>query len=85
LGPWAILPPEGNFLVFAAVAAALEPLESLRLRAGGITGDGPALLLPTVWEAQRRDAREQGVTIDEKAWKAMEARAKRSGVEVPGR
>jgi LDH2 family malate/lactate/ureidoglycolate dehydrogenase len=70
--PWisAVSGP-GGWTILALAVWAMEPLETLHNRMAGAfsgpTGGGPGTLLPGPWEARRRDVRERGIILEERA------------------
>jgi LDH2 family malate/lactate/ureidoglycolate dehydrogenase len=92
LAPWALLVPEGEWLIQAVAVAAVESLAGLHARvAAGLGALAPAsdadaagLIRPEAWEASRREARERGLAVPPKTWQALEAWAGRLGAAVPG-
>lgn len=82
-----VLLPEGGWLLAAASVPALESLSSFDRRLAAVAGglaDAPGRLLPDIWEARRREARQKGVAIEPSAWKSLVDRAGRLAVDVPG-
>lgn len=84
--PWALLAPEGCWLVAAVAVGALEPLatfhermsESLRSQK-----ELPGLLLPAAWEARRIDARQRGVIVERAAMAELARWAEHLAVAPP--
>jgi LDH2 family malate/lactate/ureidoglycolate dehydrogenase len=86
LAPWALLVPEGGWLIVALTVTALEPLATFHERVLTATRDwpeGPGRLLPGPWSARRAEFRRQGVAIDSRAWAELRRRAQQIGAESP--
>jgi LDH2 family malate/lactate/ureidoglycolate dehydrogenase len=85
--PWAwALIPEGGWLIMALAIKAIEPLPSFVERVGAsldVASLTQGQLLPSHWEARRRDVREHGVAVEPSAWAALTERANRFGVPCP--
>jgi LDH2 family malate/lactate/ureidoglycolate dehydrogenase len=76
----------GSWLIAAVSIPALEPLTTFQERVGAALeglASTPGQLLPTTWDAHRREIQEHGVPIAPGAWKSLNHWAHRLGVEVP--
>ncbi|MBX6314516.1 MAG: hypothetical protein IRY99_16620, partial [Isosphaeraceae bacterium] len=88
LAPWAILAPEGGWLIAAIAIVAAEPLTAFHQRVAAALrsqeeAQAPGLLLPGPWDARRRQARERGVPLDPHALDALRRWAARLNVPMP--
>lgn len=85
--PWALLAPEGGYLVAAVAIRALEPLGTFHERVLATIRalpESPGLLKPEEWEVRRRSARERGVAVGPRAMGELLERAERLGIPPPG-
>jgi LDH2 family malate/lactate/ureidoglycolate dehydrogenase len=84
--PWAVLVPEGGWLIVALAVTALEPLATFHERVQAALArlnPAPGRLLPGPWHAARSAARAQGIAIDSAAWAELVRWANRLGVTPP--
>lgn len=82
-GPWRLLAPEGGLIVGALGVAGSVALAEMHARVSALLagmGEAPGLILPEVWEARRRVARERGVAM---VMNELRAAAEAIGVAVP--
>ncbi|WP_406701289.1 Ldh family oxidoreductase [Singulisphaera sp. Ch08] len=85
--PWATaMVPEGGWLVAALSIKTIESLSGLHERVSStmrLTDEAPGRLLPTTWEARRREARERGVAVTTVSLTRFHDWANRLGVPLP--
>jgi len=86
--PWAgaLAGGEGGWAILAIAVLAFEPLADFRERIAAMAGSAtpwPASLSPVAWEASRREARERGVALDDRASAGLRDWAGRLGVAWP--
>jgi hypothetical protein len=77
------LTSDGEWLIQAVAATAMEPLAGLHERvaeAAKSTSELPGTLRPEDLEARRRDARERGVVLDDSTRSALRAWGETLGV-----
>lgn len=89
LAPWSsVLAPDGGYLVLALAVNALEPLTTFHERVASARGEAadlaPGVLQPAVWEAHRREVREQGLPIGADDLTRLKKLAQRLGVDPVG-
>jgi LDH2 family malate/lactate/ureidoglycolate dehydrogenase len=80
--PWTVMVPNHGCLIQAVAVASMEPLASLQLRVAEAAKAAPDLSLrPDRLESRRREARESGVTLDPRTRSALNAWARKLGIE----
>ena len=90
-GPWAsVLVQPDEWLIVALSATALDGLTAFHERvaiAVRVLEDEDVAslgrLVPSVWEARRREVRERGVSVSTTRWNALKAWGEKLGVEAP--
>lgn len=90
-GPWAsVLVQPDEWLIVALSIVAIEGLSAFHERVTEAVRvlesedvASPGRLVPSVWEARRREFRERGVSVSSARWNALRAWAEKLAVEPP--
>jgi hypothetical protein len=77
--------PADSWILAAVSVTAWEPLAAFHERVAALhdRDETPGRLVPAVWDAQRREARERGIAVPASAWKSLNEWAQRLAVEIP--